>query len=164
MRTLIYKRTHSGDPDGEAGIFGNHDCMGSVRGWYYDAVIGIGGIGQEPESHGIAGKLTWVGIGPIFDYHHLQNSRGPKVRFQHFLDLGEHGPLLRKKYPALATRVYDRNVRILMHAPSLGTKSALDHDVENILRSAKRKPPSKGTARTRQTASSNCRAKSRNGC
>ena len=64
MRTLIYKRTHSGDPDPVAGVFGNHDCMGSVKGWDFDAVIGIGGIGPEPKRNRIAGKLTWIGIGP----------------------------------------------------------------------------------------------------
>ena len=56
MRTLIYKRTHSGDPDPESGVFGNNDCMGRVKGWQYDAVIGIGGIGQEPTRYGIAGR------------------------------------------------------------------------------------------------------------
>lgn len=30
MRTLIYKRTHVGDPD-PGGRFGIHDCMGQVR-------------------------------------------------------------------------------------------------------------------------------------
>jgi hypothetical protein len=35
MRTLIYKRTHSGDPDPETGIFGNHDCEGEVRDWAF---------------------------------------------------------------------------------------------------------------------------------
>ena len=29
MRTLIYKRTHTGDPDPKTGVFGNNDCMGS---------------------------------------------------------------------------------------------------------------------------------------
>ena len=62
MRTLIYKRTHSGDPDPQTGVFGNHDCMGSVRAWEFDAVIGIGGVGPEPRRHGIAGKLTYVAV------------------------------------------------------------------------------------------------------
>jgi hypothetical protein len=63
MRTLIYKRTHSGDPDPKTGVFGCNNCMKTVRGWVFDAVIGIGGIGREPECEGIAGKLTWIGIG-----------------------------------------------------------------------------------------------------
>jgi len=43
MRILIYKRTHTGDPDLK-GRFGIHDCMGRVRDYDYDAVIGVGGI------------------------------------------------------------------------------------------------------------------------
>ena len=42
MRTLIYKRTHPGDPD-EKGRFGICDCMGRVRAWDFEAVIGVGG-------------------------------------------------------------------------------------------------------------------------
>jgi hypothetical protein len=64
MRTLIYKRTHSGDPDPKTSVFGHHDCMGEVREWQFDAAIGIGGVGLEPQNHRIAGKLTWIGIGP----------------------------------------------------------------------------------------------------
>ena len=36
---LIYKRTHTGDPD-KNGIFGINNCMGSVRDWEFYAVIG----------------------------------------------------------------------------------------------------------------------------
>ena len=39
MRTLIYKRTHPGDPDAK-GRFGIYDCMGRVRAWDFEAVIG----------------------------------------------------------------------------------------------------------------------------
>ena len=59
MRILIYKRTHTGDPDPERGIFGEGpdddevtDCMGKVRGYGFDAVIGVGGFGPEPQSQG----------------------------------------------------------------------------------------------------------------
>jgi hypothetical protein len=148
MRTLIYKRTHSGDPDPETGVFGNHDCMGKVRDWPFDAVIGIGGVGQEPRNHRIAGKLTWVGIGPqAIGY----TSRGPQLIFRHFWYRGKDGPLLEENYPALASRMYDnKNVRfILKHSPSPGghqdnKTAALDHDVEKILAMAA--PPSKGPA------------------
>jgi len=53
MRTLIYKRTHTGDPDAN-GCFGIYDCMGRVRALDFDAVIGIGGIGSEAQWAGIA--------------------------------------------------------------------------------------------------------------
>src|SRR3989442_10716413 len=96
MRTLIYKRTHSNDPDPRTGVFGNRDCMGQVRAWDFDAVIGIGGVGDEPRRHRIAGKLTWIGIGPQRLYDD-PDRRGPQVTFRHFLYLGENGPLLAKK-------------------------------------------------------------------
>lgn len=82
MRTLIYKRTHPGDPDAE-GRFGIQDCMGRVRTWGFDAVIGVGGIGAEPESHGLARKVNWIGIGP---HKRVETGkRGPVVTFDHFL-------------------------------------------------------------------------------
>jgi len=81
MTTLIYKRTHSGDPDPKRGVFGNHDCMGCIRAWPFDAVIGIGGLGSEATANGLAGKLTWVGLGA----HKTGDPRYPIVTFEHFL-------------------------------------------------------------------------------
>jgi hypothetical protein len=135
MRTLIYKRTHIGDPDPETGEFGCHDCMGSVRGLEYDAVIGIGGIGPEATRHRIAGKLTWVGLGP----HKCGDPKRPRVTFDHFWDQGEHGPLLKNIAPALASRMlYDGNVRILMDSLS----DEEQPEVEKILDLAMDAPPS----------------------
>ncbi len=144
MRTLIYKRTHSGDPDPETGVFGNHDCMGAVRGWRFDAVIGIGGVGHEPQSHHIARKLTWIGICPqaIRDI-----GRGPQLTFHHFWYRGEDGPMLQTNYPALANRMYDKNVRLLVHRPASSEDSKiadLDRNVSEILRLAMDAPPSNG--------------------
>lgn len=51
MRILIYKRTHVGDPD-DSGRFGLYNCMGRVRGYDFDAVIGVGGIGNEEREAG----------------------------------------------------------------------------------------------------------------
>lgn len=112
MRILVYKRTHNGDPD-QDGCFGAHDCMGSVRGLDYDAVIGIGGIGSEAKSWGIDGKLNWVGIGP--KKRAVSGKRGPEVRFEHFLDFGKNGPEFAAAAPKLAERIYSRNVRYLVH-------------------------------------------------
>jgi hypothetical protein len=147
MRTLIYKRTHSGDPDPKTGVFGNHDCMGVVCDWPFDAVIGIGGVGREPQTHRIAGKLTWIGIGPqAIDYF----GRGPQLIFHHFWHRGEDGPLVQAKYPALASRMYNKNVRILMHSPCAdglqdGEVAGLDRDVRKILCLAMDAPPSPGS-------------------
>jgi hypothetical protein len=158
MRTLIYKRTHSGDPDPKTGVFGNHDCMGEVRGWQFDAVIGIGGVGPEPQSHRIAGKLTWIGIGPqAIDYV----GRGPQLIFHHFWYRGEEGPFLEANYPALAGHMYSKNVRVRVHSPSpdghqKSKTAALDKDVKKILRLAIEAPPSRGPAKRSKKTSGKC--------
>lgn len=61
-RILVYKRTHNGDPN-EAGKFGCNDCMGTVRDWDFDAVIGVGGISAT--AYKMDGKITWIGIRPL---------------------------------------------------------------------------------------------------
>ena len=166
MRTLIYKRTHCGDPDPESGVFGNNDCMGTVRGWRYDAVIGIGGIGPEPKRQGIAGRLTWVGIGP-HKVHEPNHPRSPRVTFDHFLYLGERGPFLELAYPALASRMYEKHVRVLMHSPSPmavlfseNNTCELDRDIEKVLGLAKDALPSKQLNKRRfHHANGRCRSR-----
>lgn len=110
LRILTYKRTHIGDPD-SIGQFGINDCMGRVRNRSFDAVIGVGGIGPEPRSVGIAGKLTWVGIGP-------RRAAGPRrgdiLSFEHFLLLDTDGPDFRHVAPNLARRLFDGRVRALL--------------------------------------------------
>ena len=112
MRILIYKRTHNGDPNAN-GCFGVHDCMGSVRDYAFDAVIGIGGIGTDAQANGIAGKINWIGIGP--NKLNASSRRGPEVTFEHFLDYGTAGPDFRTAAPKLAKRMYDHNARFLLH-------------------------------------------------
>lgn len=63
MLVLVYKRTYNGDPDAN-GCFGAYDCMGVVRNWDYEAVIGVGGIGPAAQANEIAGRGNWIGIGP----------------------------------------------------------------------------------------------------
>jgi hypothetical protein len=156
MRTLIYKRTHSGDPDPETGVFGNHDCMGQVRGHRFDAVIGIGGIGKEPRKHRIACRLTWIGIGA----QKFGNVRSPQVSFRHFLYLGPDGPLLKQDYPALARRMYAGKVRILVHYP--GKFPDLDVELTEILCRGKAAAPSNRLVEPNfRVTSVECRPKSR---
>jgi len=123
--------------------------MGSVRRYRFNAVIGIGGIGKEPRDHRIAGKLTWIGIGAEkFDDLDHPNARGPQVRFRHFLYLGEYGPLLERDYPALASRMYGKNVRVLIHSSATVREHAvskisdLEGDDRKILRLGMAAPPS----------------------
>lgn len=135
MRTLIYKRTHSGDPDRATGVFGNNNCMRRVRGWSFGAVIGVGGIGQRPKRESIARKLTWVGIGP----HKRGNPSRPLVTFDHFLYYGEKGPLFKTPAPALAERMYGGKVRVIFNS-SLSAKAR--KEVNKILDTARTAPPS----------------------
>ena len=166
MRTLIYKRTHSCDPDPKSGVFGCNNCMRTVRGWGFEAVIGIGGIGPEPKRKGIAGKLTWIGT--VTHKTESDPSRSfvtpscPLVTFDHFRYYGEQGPLLKNIAPALADRMlYNNNVRTLMD--SLSPKE--HREVEKILRLAKDAPPSKRPAkRGSRDTSGKCPPKSRGSC
>ncbi len=136
MRVLVYKRTHNGDPD-ESGCFGIRDCMGTVRDRDYEAVIGVGGIGPEPQAKGIAGKVNWIGIGPHKAY---VGKRGPEVTFDHFLYYGTTGPDFRELAPELAERMYAHNVRSILH----GMSEKEQAEAEQILERAKGKPPSLG--------------------
>lgn len=127
-RTLIYKRTHSGDPDPSTGVFGCNNCMRSVRGWSFEAVIGVGGIGREPQQEGISRKLTWIGIG------RRQLGVGgdgyPLWAFDHFLYYGPRGPILKTVAPAIAKRIYEGGVRLVFDT-SLSKQER--EEVESIL-------------------------------
>ena len=104
MKVLVYKRTHTGDPS-ENGVFGESDCMGAIRNWHYDAVIGIGSIHPWEGDEGISGKVTWIGINPI---RIGKNGRGDILKFKQFVLLEEGGPDFRKLAPNLANRFYIR--------------------------------------------------------
>jgi hypothetical protein len=134
---LIYKRTHNGDPDSR-GLFGVYDCMGLVRAWRFDAVIGVGGIGAEPTRQALDGKVNWIGIGP--HRRRVIGKRGPIVTFDHFRFFGARGPAFAKVAPQLAGRMYSHNVRALMNAVSESERM----EVEGILALAKNAPPSGG--------------------
>jgi hypothetical protein len=137
MRTLIYKRTHDGDPDAK-GQFGVQDCMGRVRNCAFEAVIGIGGIGHEATANGINRKINWVGIGA--QKHSLRNARGPLVTFDHFVLFEGEGLDLWVVAPGLEQRMYAR------HAPRYvlydGSSKEENVEINRILALAKNAPPS----------------------
>lgn len=87
MRVLIYKRTHKHDPD-ERGIFGIQDCMGQIRNWNYDAVIGIGGKSAWKGHTDIKYKINWIGLEPKVVG---STKRGNLVAFAHFGLYEENG-------------------------------------------------------------------------
>jgi len=86
--------------------------MGKIRAYAYDAVIGVGGIGKEPESFGIDRRINWVGINPL--KAPSRTNSGVEVRFKYFLLLEEKGPMLETLAPFLSRRLYQRNVRVLL--------------------------------------------------
>jgi hypothetical protein len=149
MRTLVYKRTHTGDPDA-AGRFGIHGCMGRVRAWEFDAVIGIGGIGPEPISHGIDGRITWIGLGP--HKSRAMDSRGPLLTFDHFIIFDARGPRLEKLAPRLAKRMYDGRVRAMLHPTAVEAK-----EFGRVLRMAKNAPASAAADSTNVSRALPCR-------
>lgn len=139
-RVLIYKRTHTGDPWHE-GVFGVNDCMGGIRNRKFDAVIGIGGVGAEPRSYGIACRLTWIGI----EAHKLPRKpsgyRGSLIRFGGFLLFDKQGPLLKNIAPELAKFMYDGNRRLKM---SDGLSTPMLDEIQQILKLARNSPSSEG--------------------
>jgi hypothetical protein len=148
VRTLVYKRTHKGDPD-RTGCFGIWDCMGRLRKTAFEAVIGIGGIGAEPEAQGISYKVNWIGIGSRKtkpDPKTFPLWRGPLVTFDHFILFDEKGPDFRVVAPALARRMYSaRPPRRLFDDFNKAERA----EIRRLLKMATAAPPSTGTPRRR---------------
>jgi hypothetical protein len=136
MRTLIYKRTHKGDPD-KAGCFGIRDCMGNVRNMKFDAVIGVGGVGEEARTAGISGKVNWIGVGSRKEP--LTGARGPLVRFDHFVLFEDKGPDFQTLAPKLAKHMYSKNVRVLVNFSNVEQR-----EISRILEIALDASPSAG--------------------
>ena len=148
IRTLVYKRTHTGDPD-SSGRFGIHGCMGRVRAWSFDAVIGVGGIGAEPTSYGIARRVTWIGIGT--HRSPAKDKRGPLVTFDHFRLFDEAGPALCELAPHLARRMYEHGVRTLLNPSPIEAR-----EISHLLRLAANAPPSSAQGNVDSRATSPC--------
>lgn len=158
MRTLIYKMKHEGDPNQSTGVFGCYGCMGRVRGWAFDAVIGIGGIGAEATASGLNGKLTWIGVGA----HKAPTDTKPLVLFDHFIYFGQNGLNFRAIAPTIAARMYDRNTRSVT---DVGFSSAERDEVAKILvmadgapSSPRKKQQGTGELRTKRCGVQRCRA------
>jgi hypothetical protein len=82
--------------------------MGQVRGYQFDAVIGIGGTSAID---GIAGKIVWIGTGARKGGNPLESL----VKFDRFLFLGNLGPSLYSQAPKLARHIYGGGVRVLLN-------------------------------------------------
>lgn len=135
MKILIYKRTHKGDPDFK-GIFGIQDCMGKVRNWDYDAVIGIGGKAPWREDQDIRFKINWIGLGP----KKIESAkRGPAVVFSNFALFEENGKDIEFHFPNLFEYMYGSRKRFAM---SSILPENVFREVQYILGSAQNYPAS----------------------
>lgn len=112
--------------------------MGVVRGYSYDAVIGIGGSGGEARANGIAYKLNWIGVGP--HRHECPGGRGPLVTFDRFVSFEDQDLDLRIIAPDLAQRMYVTRPARLIFDESLSP--AEQTDVKRLLKRIKNSPPS----------------------
>ena len=111
LNTLVYKRTHSGDPD-ISGVFGSDDCMGRVRGFDFDAVIGVGGKSPDRGHEDIAYKVNWVGLKPRVIG---KGRRGPLLKFECFVRPEGAGPDLRELAPRIFRYMFeDKHVRFVL--------------------------------------------------
>lgn len=128
MKILIYKRTHKGDP-ARKGIFGNQDCMGRIRNWDYDAVIGIGGKTPWPGHQDIKYKVNWVGLGP--KRISSNGRRADRIIFSHFKLYDERGSNIEEKFPNLFEYMYGNRKRFDM---SLNLPDEVFLEVQEILR------------------------------
>ena len=151
MNTLIYKRTHTGDPN-EEGIFGIHNCMGRVRSWSFDSVIGIGGKSPWSCDKDIAYRITWIGIKPHQTYT-PPDYKGPRLEFDLFVLWDSSGPYLETIAPNLYRYMFeDQQVR---HVMSRSLPSGMQEEVMTILRLAENHPSIKPVLP--QTTPTKCR-------
>lgn len=130
MKVLIYKRTHKGDPNSE-GVFGIQDCMGRIRNWNYDAVIGIGGNAPWKGHADIKHKINWIGLEPKKT---IQTKRGYQVVFAHFALYEENGINIKDYFPNLFEYMYGSRKRFTM---SSNLPENVFEEVEKILDSIK---------------------------
>lgn len=137
MRVLIYKRTHKYDPD-ERGIFGIQDCMGQIRNWNYEAVIGIGGKSAWKGHTDIKYKINWIGLGPKVIG---STKRGNLVAFAHFDLYEENGINIKDHFPYLFDYMYVVGNRKRFDMSSSLPKNVLE-EVKRILASITDSSPS----------------------
>lgn len=71
--------------------------MGTVRNRKFDAVVGIGSKSPWSDSKEIAGKVTWVGVGPF--RLTAPTYRGDLIAFEKFVLLDGNGPDFEKVAP-----------------------------------------------------------------
>lgn len=140
VNTWIYKRTHTGDPN-ESGTFGCSNCMGEMRGYNYDSVIGVGGKNPWKRDQDIALKINWIGLGPT---KRNKAEKGLQVTFKHFRLNAGSGPDLKAIAPKLFKYMFqDKNRRQVM---AKNCPKNVQKEITKILNLAKKYPKSKGAS------------------
>lgn len=163
LKVLVYRRTHTADPC-QCGVFGIRDCMGKVRSWEYDAVIGIGGITAKGN---MAYKLTWIGINA-----HKQDSltvgydkkckyrkckktdkenqlRGSLVTFDHFCLMNGEGPMLCDCAPLLYHHMF-KCEEIRRYAWSTSRPEDIQKEIANLVNQYRNCPSSQEECQCKQ--------------
>lgn len=134
MATLVYKMTHKGDPDCDLGLWGIEDCMGQVRWFDFDAVIGIGGRSWWTNQTCRTGEIVWIGLDP--QKIAVRGKRGPIVRFAHFLYFQEGEMMFSKIAPKLNKSMYMCRFRLY------GFSQTEEKEIETIRKLAIKAGPS----------------------
>ena len=141
LNTLIYKRVRRGDPD-KSGIFGIKDCMGKIRDWKYDAVIGVGGKRPNKGNEDLALKINWIGINPEKKEAGKPGKRGPIVAFKHFCLYDGEGPYLKTLAPKIFKYMFEEK-----HVRSVKSSSLpadMQEEITRILKLAEKCQKSDG--------------------
>lgn len=148
METLIYKRTPRGDPN-ESGVWGVYNCMGQVRGWNFDAVIGIGGKSPSRGHEAIAYRINWIGINP--EKRTKAGFEGVLVTFEYFVlyDAEGRGPKLKKVAPKLFKRIFESKSWRLQKSRSL--PNDIQAEITKLLKLAKKRKEPKRFQLTNST-------------
>jgi hypothetical protein len=133
MATLVYKMTHIGDPDSDLGFWGVEGCMGKVRGYGFDAVIGIGGRSWWTNQTSRAGEIVWIGLDPEIV---TQAKHGPVLRFAHFRYFREGELMLKTIAPSLEKAM--RNCRFMLY----GFSPTQEQEIAKIRKRAYKAEPS----------------------
>jgi hypothetical protein len=121
--------------------------MGQVRGWSFDAVIGVGGKSPWHGYEDIALKITWIGINPRKTASPC--FRGPLVEFKCFILWDETGPDLETLAPNLFRYMFeDQHVRLVM---SQSLPGKMQEEVITILRLAESHQSTYGVGKTIST-------------
>jgi hypothetical protein len=119
-------------------MFGCHDCMGKVRSYLFEAVIGVGGKRPDRHSEDLARKINWIGIGPTritvppnVRRNNGEEFRGPWVTFECFRLWEERGPDMNEVAPKLFRRMFvEKQVR---HVMSQSLTRKMQDEVKTIL-------------------------------